>query len=195
MGPLRRLQAVCTTRALLLEPEYIPSKENVLPDKLSRVRTGEDYRLHPRLFARLERAFGTRSLDRFASASNALCPQYNTQYWDVGTAGVNAFDMTDWADHTNWCSPPWSLLMRLVAFLARRPAVEAVVLAPDWPSAVWYPRLRSLAAEEILLERQPAMFIPGDPSLPADLPPPKWNLRAFHLRPRTLKWTTKPPDI
>ena len=50
MAPLRRLQAVCTARQILLQPEYIPSQDNVLPDRLSRVRTGEDYKLHPRLF-------------------------------------------------------------------------------------------------------------------------------------------------
>ena len=185
MAPLRRLQAVCTARHILLQPEYIPSKDNVLPDRLSRVRTGEDYKLHPRLFQQLQQAFGTRSLDRFASASNALCPQYNTAHWDIGTSGVNAFAMSDWEHHTNWCNPPWSLLPRLVAFLARRPRVEAVVLAPDWPGAVWYPRLSRLATDSILLEREAEMFIPGNPDLPAHLPPPKWNLRAFHLTPRT----------
>ena len=58
------------------------------------------------------------------------------------------------------------------------------MLAPDWPSAVWYPRLSCLAVESILIEREMEMFIPGDLSLPARLPPPKWNLRAFHLVPR-----------
>lgn len=195
MAPLRRLQAVCTTRHILLQPEYIPSKDNLTPDRLSRIRTGEDYRLHPRIFARLEREFGTRSLDRFASANNSLCPQYNTEYWDIGTSGVNAFAMTDWEEHSNWCNPPWSLLPRLVAFLAQRPRVEAVVLAPDWPSAVWFPRLRRLATAEIRIEREEDMFLPGDPSLPARLPPPRWNLRAFHLTPGRQTWRLRTPDL
>ena len=195
MAPLRRLQAACTTRHILLDPEYIPSAENVLPDRLSRVRTGEDYRLHPRLYARLERAFGTRTLDRFASANNALCPRFNSAHWDVGTSGVNAFSMTDWEMHANWCNPPWSLLPRLVSFLEQRPRAEAVILAPDWPSAVWYPRLQRLASASLLLEREDGMFIPGDPSLPSRLPPPRWNMRAFHLTPRIPTRTTGTPDL
>ena len=39
--------------------------------------------------------FITRSLDRFASANNALCLQYNTEHWDIGTSRVNVFAMMD----------------------------------------------------------------------------------------------------
>ena len=132
-------------------------------------------------------------LYRFASASNALCPQYNTEHWDIRTSGVNAFAMLDWEHHTNWCNPPWSLLPCLVAFLAQWPWVEVVVLAPDWPGAVWYPRLNQMATESILLEWEAEMFIPGNLDLPARLPLPKWNLRAFHLMLRTLRTRTPVP--
>ena len=84
MAPLHRLQAACTARCILLDPEYIPSKENVLPDKLSRVRTGEDYKLNPSLYARLERAFGTRSLDRFASATRGASSPTWWHSWRSG---------------------------------------------------------------------------------------------------------------
>ena len=112
-----------------------------------------------------------------------MCPRYNSLHEDVGSAGTDAF-LQNWRGEANWCNPPWGLLPRLTSFLAARPDVEAVVLAPDWPNALWFRPLRRLAAEELLIRRQTAMFLPGDPSLPRPLPPPRWNLRAFHLRPR-----------
>ena len=183
LRPLRQLHCVCSARNLLLEPTYIRSQDNVIPDRLSRVRVADDYRLHPAIFRMLTRRFGRRTCDRFASAANTLCPRYNSLHADVGSAGTDAF-LQVWEGEANWCNPPWSLLPRLTSFLAARPAVEAVVVAPDWPSAVWFRPLRRLAAEEVLIRKRPAMFLPGDPSLPRPLPPPKWNLRAFHLRPR-----------
>jgi hypothetical protein len=183
LRPLRQLQRVCSTRALLLDPAYIRSEDNKVPDRLSRVRVADDYRLDPRIFRDLERRFGPRTIDRFASARNTLCHRYNSLYADVGSAGTDAF-LQAWEEDANWCNPPWSLLPRLAAFLAARPAVEAVVVGPDWPTALWFPELRRLAEAEVMIPRRTGMFLPGDPSLPVDLPAPKWNLRAFHIRPR-----------
>jgi hypothetical protein len=184
LPPLRQLYTVCSVRHLLLDPTYIRSEDNVIPDRLSRVRVADDYRLAPEVFQRITRAFGPRTCDRFASAANTLCRTFNSLHADVGSSGTDAF-LQRWEGEANWCNPPWSLLPRLTAFLAARPAVDAVVLAPDWPSALWFQPLRTLAAAELLIPRRPDLFLPGDPSLPSSLPPPKWNLRAFHVIPRT----------
>ena len=166
-----------------MDPDYIPSKDNTVPDQLSRVQGTGDYQLDPSLFRIITRRFGHRTIDRFASRANSLCPRFNSRHHDVASSGVDAFTQ-DWQGECNWANPPWTLLPRLTAFLTAHRDVEAVVLAPDWPSAIWYPRLRRLASGEMLLRRRQGMFRPGDPSLLADLPPPRWNLRAFHIRPR-----------
>ena len=101
----------------------------------------------------------------------------------VGTTEIDAF-LQDWTGEANWCNPPWHLLPRLAAFLAARPEVEAIVVAPNWPSAMWFPTLRHLAQAELLIPHRMGMFLPGDPSLLKTLPAPKWNLRAIHIRPR-----------
>ena len=84
------------------------------------------------------------------------------------------------------------LLAHLTAFLEARPHVEVVVLAPDWPSALWFPRLRAIASAELHIPCRPAMFRPGNPARPAVLPPPRWNLRAFHVTPRILRRNLRP---
>ena len=182
---LRCLQTICSARCLLLDPEYIPSKDNTVPDQLSRIKGDEDFQLAPDIFRQISERFGRRTWDRFASRSNTLCNRFNSRHHDVGSSGVDAF-LQDWRGERNWANPPWSLLPRLTAFLAARPEVEAVVLAPDWPSALWFPRLRRMANGEMKIKCRPGMFRPGDPSKQAILPAPRWDLRAFHLRPHPL---------
>jgi hypothetical protein len=122
-------------------------------------------------------------VDRFASFCNRLCERFNSFHADVGTEGIDAFAQ-NWSGEANWANPPWSLLPRLVSFLGSRPGVEAVVLTPEWPHSLWYPRLQALASSSLLLPRQREMFVPGHPNLPRRLPAPRWALRAFHVTPR-----------
>ena len=183
MREVRLLFYELEARRVMLLPEYIPTFENIVPDALSRAANEEDYRLAYRLFRLIELRFGKRTVDRFASFGNRLCERFNSFYCDVGTEGIDAFAQ-DWTGERNWANPPWSLLPRLVSFLAARRTVEAVVLAPEWPHALWYPRLQALASDSLLLPPQREMFVPGHPNLPRRLPAPRWALRAFHLTPR-----------
>ena len=86
--------------------------------------------------------------------------------------------------HAHLYNPPWSLLPRLVNFLTHRPRVEAVVIGPEWPQAMWFRPLQDLSFTSVLLPRQHEMFVPGHPGLPRILQPPRWDLRAFHVTPR-----------
>ena len=137
MTELRRLFYLLESRRIILEPEYIKSEDNIIPDRLSRETNNNDYRLHPTLYRRVQRHFGPRTVDRFASYRNRQCERYNSLTWDIGTEAVDAFSQ-HWAGDRNWCNPPWSLLPRLVNFLTHRPRAEAVVIAPEWPQAMWY---------------------------------------------------------
>ena len=85
---------------MLLLPEYIPTHENVVLDALSRMANDKDYRLATRLFALIERHFGARTVDCFASFQNHLCERFNSFHVDVGTEGVDAFAQ-DWAHERN----------------------------------------------------------------------------------------------
>ena len=183
MKEIRTLFYLLESRRIILEPEYIRSEDNVIPDRLSREANNDDYKLHPRLYRRLQRHFGPRTVDRFASYRNRQCERYNSLTWDVGTEAVDAFSQR-WEDDHNWCNPPWSLLPRLVNFLTHRPRVEAVVIAPEWPQAMWFRPLQDLSSTSVLLPRQHEMFVPGHPGLPRVLQPPRWDLRAFHVTPR-----------
>ena len=140
-----------------------------MPDPFSRCKGEEDLQLHPGIFWEIARTFGPSTMDRFASRANALCSHFNSLHLDVGSSGQDAFSQDLSRDHS-WANPPWTLLSHLAAFLEARPNVEAVVLAPDWPNAVWYGRLQRLSSVELLIPRHPGIFRPGNPAHPAVLP-------------------------
>ena len=190
MKEVRTLFYLLEARKLLLEPEYIPSQDNTIPDRLSRLSNKEDYRLARPIFQRIQARFGTRTIDRFASSRNRQVALYNSLEWDLDSEGVDAFQQ-HWEGERNWCNPPWSLLPRLVSFLRERPQVEAVILTPEWPQALWYQPLSKMAVDSMLIQRMDAMFTPGHPEMASTLPRPRWNLRAFHVVPRTGTRRTK----
>ena len=78
MKEIRALFYLLESRRIILEPEYIRSEDNVVPDRLSRQANNDDYKLHPRLYRRLQHHFGPRTLDRFASYRNRQCERYNS---------------------------------------------------------------------------------------------------------------------
>ena len=88
---LRHLQRICSARALLLEPEYIQSADNTVPDRLSRCKGEEDLQLYPDIFWEIARTFGPHTVDRFASRANALCSRFNSLHLDVGSLVQDAF--------------------------------------------------------------------------------------------------------
>ena len=72
--------------------QWIPSKENVPADTLSRVNVGDAYQLNPNIFKKLnEFVDNTMSIDRFATSANALLPCFNSYFHEEGCDGVDAF--------------------------------------------------------------------------------------------------------
>ena len=94
---------------MLLDPEYIPSKDNTVPEQLSRIKGGRRFPIGSGYFpsnfgSALVAGRGTGS----PSWSNTLCNRFNSCHHDVGSGGVDAF-LQDWRRERNWANPPWSL--------------------------------------------------------------------------------------
>ena len=104
MMELQAPSYLCKSRNLLLEPEYIPSVDKVILDRLSRSPNEGDYRLAPQIFHRIQADIGTRTIGRFASAKNRELPQYNSLDWGINTEGVDAFTQ-NWEGVLNCCNP------------------------------------------------------------------------------------------
>jgi hypothetical protein len=101
----------CRENRIQLAPEWIPREQNQLADYLSKVKKMDDFGLQPEVFESVLRQFGPLSVDRFASAHNALLPAFFSEFWCPGSCGVNAF-IESWSGPRSYCFPPPRLVMR-----------------------------------------------------------------------------------
>ena len=177
---LRKLLLLLDDLNVTLDARYIRSAENWWADALSRTEDREDYQLDRAVFARLQRRWPPCTVDRFASASNALLPMFNSAWAAPGCAGVDAFAQGDWTRHVNWCNPPWSELDRLAQHL-RETGAAATVIAPYWPAQPWFQAFQELAADALVIPARSGLFVPGRRTLDAPFTPPRWPVIAFQI--------------
>ena len=174
MEELRKLWWILDSNDIQLYPEYIRSADNVYADRLSRIVDRDDWRLNPMTFGEYDRRWGQHTVDRFATANNALCERYNSEYRDPNSEGVDAFARS-WIGENNWCNPPWRLLADVVAKL-REEGAAATVVAPYWPSAPLFPGLMELANQYDVLAATRDTFFPGRLGSCEPLDKPGWRV-------------------
>ena len=88
---------LCMLHLLLLQldltliPQWIPSKSNAAADWLSRVNMSDNCRVRPTVIQALEHHFGLINIDRFATAVNEICKQFNSYFTEPGCEAPDAF--------------------------------------------------------------------------------------------------------
>eukprot|EP00873_Tetraselmis_striata_P001518 jgi/Tetstr1/421782/TSEL_012685.t1 len=139
MAELRKLWYLLDCNSVHTIARYIRSAANVWVDRLSRHLDSDDWQLDPVMFAKLEAMWGAYSVDRFASALNAMLPRYNAAWLDPGCEAVDSLHLSDaeWRRENNYCNPPWPLLPDLVQKL-HQSGEAATVVAPRWEGKVWH---------------------------------------------------------
>jgi hypothetical protein len=134
-----RLFWFCHDHQIELIPEWIPREQNQLADYLSKVEEVDDFGLQPSMFEFVLREFRPLDVDRFASSHNAPLPVFFSEFWCVGTAGVNAFT-TSWHSSNSYCFPPPRLVFRTLQH-ARESRARIVLVVLDWKGQPWWPLL------------------------------------------------------
>eukprot|EP00873_Tetraselmis_striata_P027947 jgi/Tetstr1/448211/TSEL_035499.t1 len=149
MAQLRTLWYLLDSNGVHIRARYIRSAANVWADRLSRHLDSDDWQLDPVLFAELEAMWGAHSVDRFASALNAMLPRYNAAWLDPGCEAVDSLHLSDaeWRRENNYCNPPWPLLPDPVQKL-RQSGAAATVVAPRWEGKMWHQALTEMAVAE-----------------------------------------------
>ena len=150
LAELRKTWQLLDDYDILLDSRWISTHNNVMADRLSRFRLQQGWRLHGDLLRLLLTRWGECSIDRFASAEDAVLPAFNSMCLDPKSAGTDAFAQENWEDHLNFCNPPFAELPRL-AHLLRDSGAAAVVVAPYWPAQGWFQALQELAVESFIL--------------------------------------------
>ena len=76
-----KLFSACIRHHIHIEPEWIPRERNELADYYSRMVDNDDWMLNPATFNWLNSFWGPYTVDRFASATNAQLPRFNSRFW------------------------------------------------------------------------------------------------------------------
>jgi hypothetical protein len=179
MKILRRILEFLDNRRLHLQAEYIATDLNPA-DPLSRRHDKTDWKVNRQLLHQWENRFGVRTFDRFATRANRVCPRFNS--WRLEPESDGDAMLVPWKGHLNWLNPPFAMIGRAVAKL-RREGAEALMLAPSWPSAAWYPDLMQLAKTVIKLKPRlvQALVDATNPATPEPLRNPNWSLLLVHI--------------
>jgi hypothetical protein len=176
----RDILTICLSKGILLQAEYIPTHQNVSADALSRVSPKGEGSISDKIFQQVELMFGKRTFDRFASPDTARCHQFNSIIPSSQSSGDAL--LQSWEGHRNWVCPPIALVPKVVEKLTLEGS-EAVVVAPYWPSAPWFPMLMELSDSTRVLTRSETKneVSPNTSTLPDIHKNLNWRLMLVHI--------------
>ncbi|CAL5224726.1 g7458 [Coccomyxa viridis] len=184
---VRRIFEFCHERSIQLWIEWVPRENNLLADALSKYHDRDDWMLNSKYFRILDKLWGPHTFDRFASATNKQCEQFNSRFWCPGSAGVNALAY-DWSGENNWVNPPFGLMGKVLLHMK---ACKAIIV-PRWPKREWWPLLRARSGTKwapsvvgvrcLNTNRQADVFLPGPGSANTIVVgAPKWAVFALRV--------------
>ena len=130
---------------------HLPGVLNVEADKNSRqFNERTEWQIKPDIFHKITDILGTPEIDLFASRLNNQLPKYVSWKPEPGASHVDAFSFS-WSDNFVYIFPPFPLLNRCLQKL-KKDQTLALLVAPIWPTQVWWPRLlRLLVATPLML--------------------------------------------
>ena len=150
----------------ILSPHWLASKENALADLLSRTNLSQwECQLSRETFLWvLETLMVSPSptLDVFASRDTAQLPRYMSWYPDPQAVARNAM-MHSW-DASSYAFPPAPLILKTLQKI-RQERIQAVLILPRWPSALWWPILQEMLVAEVPLPHYTTCISMVDPSM------------------------------
>ena len=163
----------CFERDIWLTAVHIPGVENVEADHQSRLsNTSAEWSLNKDIFQDAICRLGvTQNIDLFASRINYKIKPYVSFHPDPGAIAVNAFHMS-WKQFQAYIFPPFCLISRILQKVQEEHCT-VVMVAPRWPTQVWWPKLMSLLiAHPILLPKdKTTIFLPSNPEATHPLHP------------------------
>ena len=123
---------------------HLQGVKNVLADALSRGKfCPTEWSLHRPTTMSLFRLWGTPMVDLFATNKNAKLPVFYSLHRDPAASAINALT-TNWDALIGYAYPPIALLPRVLRKLSRHPSAVLILIAPFWPSQIWFRPLTKL---------------------------------------------------
>jgi hypothetical protein len=173
----------CIAKHIWISTAHIPGVENVGADKESRkLRDETEWMLNRPVFNRvLEILHLTPDIDLFASRLNHQVERYVSYQPDPQAVAVDAF-LINWKDYdVFYAFPPFSLITQVLQKIQSQ-QVTGLLIVPDWPTQIWYPKLMRMLINYPLLipPREKLLHLPYNPAKVHQLHKTMWLL-ACHL--------------
>ena len=132
---------------VLLSPQFIMGKHNVLADSLSRPNQvqGSEWTLNLEVFQELRKRWPV-SIDLFATSLNHRCSLYFSSFHDRSSLGTDAL-LQNWNGWQVYAFPPWSIIPAVLKKLRSSSGILLTIIAPYWPQRPWFPDLLDLAVD------------------------------------------------
>jgi len=159
---------------------WIPSEVNDKADALSRQYDRNDWQLKPSIFQQLCERWGRPTVDAFASRVNTQLPRFFARLPEPGATAVDGLAQ-QWEDEFVYANPPWPLIAAVVSKLERSASARATLVLPYWPAAEWYPRLKAIAADMLVLPTDSSTFRPASTGNEYGMHAPSWSLLVVHV--------------
>jgi hypothetical protein len=176
MTELRTLHKFITTLGITIQARYLPSAVNRFADRLSRLKTLDDWRINPTPLQSLLQQFKP-GIDRFADQTSSICARFNSLHLCPGTEAVNALSQP-WGQDRNFWNPPIRLLPLVVEKISQE-AATGILITPCWPAQSWYARLKSLSHQATTYEAADLYLPPA--WAPHGIKPPPWKMTVWEL--------------
>ncbi len=169
-------------RHIWISAVHIPGHLNVEADAESRDTSQEDkeWMLNPRYFQTINEKWGPFDIDLFATRINTQIEKFISWMADPECFLVNAFSFS-WTGINGYAFPPFSLISRVLQKV-REDEASITVIAPVWPTQVWYPQILALCVEppHFLPQKLNLLLLPQNVQQQHHLLP-KMKLAAFKL--------------
>lgn len=128
----------CENRDIWLFASYIKSSDNLVADRLSRVKNVDtEWSLADFAFDSIVKNFFFPDIDLFASRINKKCEKYCSRISDPDCFEVDAMTI-DWSDLNFYAFPPFALVLRVLKKVVQDKA-SGILVVPNWPSQPWFP--------------------------------------------------------
>lgn len=141
----------CKNRNIFITVSHISGSLNVESDTESRKFKPElEWALNDKVFSKIQSIFPDMSIDLFASRLNNKLEKYCAWRPDPQAMAINAFHL-DWGQtRLAYCFPPFCLIPYILQKIDEEEA-EVVLIAPFWPTQLWFPKLIDLLIEHPIL--------------------------------------------
>lgn len=159
----KRIWEWCITHHVWLSAAHIPGCENTAADRESRkLRDETEWMLNKSVFDTIvARMHLNPCVDLFASRHNHQVEQYVSYQPDPQATAVDAFSL-NWKNYdVFYAFPPFSLITQVLQQIQDQCAT-GLLIVPDWPTQIWYPKLmRMLIGHPVLIPPlQKLLYLP-----------------------------------